>query len=365
MRNFNKFILNIDNLECNVSLIKRLLKDNVKLCAVVKADAYGMNVDTVVPILDKYVDMFAVSNVFEAKQIRELGIGTDILVLGEVGIENINYCVKHNITISVGNFDYIKAIYPKLHSSIKVHLKINTGLNRYGIKTKSELKKCLDYIKNHHKIVLDGVFTHFATKREDIDFLNTQKCIFDDFCTLVPKCVTKHCANSFATIFSSSLQYDMVRIGINMYGDLRDDKLPLKDVLRIESEIVAINIVKKYQSIGYDRTFVADRIMKVAVVPLGYADGISRKASNKFYVIVNDKPAKIVGNVCMDSFMIDITDIPYTYIGSQVIIVGDYVGGKISIGDWARATKTSPYDILLKFRYRRCEYIAMSTKNKN
>ena len=201
------------------------------------------------------------------------------------------------------------------------------------------------------------MFTHFATKKEDLKFLYTQKSVFDDFCRMLPQGIMKHCSNSFATMFLRDMHCDMVRVGINMYGDLREEKLPLKDVLRIESEIVAINIVKKSQSVGYDRSFVANKTMRVAVVPMGYADGISRYASNNFYVIVNNKKAKIIGNVCMDSFMIDITDIPNSYIGTTVLILGDYSGGKISVGDWARATKTSPYDTLLNIRYRRCDYM--------
>ena len=357
MRNFNKFVVNIDNLRCNLILIQRLLGDNVKLCAVVKADAYGVGVETVCKSIKDIVDFFAVSNVFEAKEIRDLGINTKILILGVVGVEDVEYCAKNNISITVGDFDYLKAISNNLNSTIQIHLKVNSGLNRYGYKNKNMFRKSVNLINRSKNMVLEGVYTHFATKKEDVEFINIQKKIFDEYCVYLPKKAIKHCANSFATMLSSVYQYDMVRIGVNMYGDMRGENLPLKDVVSIESEVVATTIVQKFQSVGYDRTYTADKTCKVAVVPLGYADGINRKASNSFFVLINGKCANIVGNVCMDCFMVDITGIDNVYIGTKVTIVGESLDKKITMLDWADNLKTSPYDVLLNFRKKRFEYV--------
>ncbi len=334
-----------------------MLKDKVKLCAVIKANGYGVGVANLCKIIDKYVDFYAVSSVQEAKEIRDLGYVTKIILLGETPIENIEYCVENNISISIGNIDFLNAVLNTLHSTINVHLKINTGLNRYGFKSICDFKKALHLIDTNKYINLEGVFTHFATKSNDLEFINIQKHIFDDYCSLVPKNVIKHCANSFATMLSSTYQMDMIRIGINMFGDLRDEKLPLKNVVSITSEIVAINDVKKNQTVGYDRTFTATRNSKIAVVPLGYADGIRRQIGNKFYVLVNGKKAKIVGNVCMDCFMIDVTDIKDVFIGSEVIIVGRSYNEELRLQDWAMAYNTSVYEALLTFNNKRFEPI--------
>jgi len=357
MRNYNKFVLDSNNLKCNLTIIKRLLKDKVKLCAVVKANGYGVGVDSLCSIIDKYVDYYAVSSIQEAKEIRDLGYSTKILVLGETPIENIEYCSNNNISISVGNIEYLKAICENLHSSLNIHIKINTGLNRYGIKSLSEFKKMLRIVDKSKKIKLEGIFTHFATKGDDIEFINIQKHIFDEYCSLVPKGVIRHCANSYATILSSIYQMDMVRIGINMFGDLRDEKLPLKTVLSIKSEIVAINTVFKNQTIGYEKTFVAPKRLKIAVVPIGYADGVRREVGNKFYVLVNGKKANIVGNVCMDCFMIDITNIKNVYIGTEVTIVGRCYDEELKLQDWAKIYKTSVYEALIGFKVKRFQTI--------
>ena len=357
MKSFSNYIVDIKNLKNNISKFKRLLKDDVKLCAVVKADSYGVGVNTVCDAVADYVDYFAVSNVIEAKQIREINIKTNILILGAVPLEEIEYCCDNNIDISVFSIDYLKAIASIINNKqLRIHLKINTGLNRYGIKRKNDLKKALDIMANYSNIKLIGVFTHFATKGNDLEFIKIQKSIFDDFCQLLPNGIIKHCANSFASLYSSAFQMNMIRVGANMYGDIREEKISLKNVVSIKSQIVAINTVKKGQSVGYDRTYLAHNNCKIAVVPLGYADGIPRKASNKMYVLVGGKKAKIVGYVCMDAFMIDITNIN-AFVGTEVVILGKSENEEIRLSDWAKVLGTSSYEILLNFRYKRMNYI--------
>lgn len=361
MRKFSKYIINKDNLEYNVSLIKRLLKNKVKLCAVVKADAYGIGVDNVCPVIGDYVDYYAVSNVDEALEIRSLGITSEVLILGIVPLDCVDICAENNITIQISSYDYIKGVLNNLHSSVKVHIAVNTGLNRYGVKTLKEMQKILELIDtNKNKINLTGIFTHFATKSNDIEYMLVQKDIFSDYCRLVPNNCIKHCANSFATLYSSTMQMDMVRVGANLYGDVRAEKLPLKDVVSITSEIVNIVSVKKGQTVGYDRTFTAPNNCKIAVIPLGYADGINRKLSNRYHVLVNGMCANIVGNICMDCLMIDVTNIPNVYIGTEVVILGSQYGKTITLMDMAKVLSTSPYDVLLGLRKKRMEVVIKS-----
>ena len=364
MSRYNRYIINVDNLECNINLFRRLLKDKTKLCAVVKADSYGLGVHNIVPIIDKYVDCYAVANVNEAIQIREMGVETNILVLAPVSLEDVNLCAQNNIAITICNNEYLNGVIDCLHNTIKVHLKVNSGLNRFGYKNISEFNKALKLIKKTNNVVLQGVYTHFATKKSDVEYINIQKNIFNEYVSLVPKYVIKHCANSFATLLSSTNQMDMVRIGANMYGDIRAEGLPLKSVLSIKSEIIAINTVLKNQTVGYDRTYKCNRRSKIAVVPFGYADGMDRELSNKFYVLVNGKRANIVGNICMDCFMIDVTDIDNVYIGTDVVILGDSYSQSITINDIAHKLNKSPYDVLLNYRYARCDQVVVSKKGK-
>ncbi len=359
MRSFSNYRINSKNLKYNISMFRRLLKDGVKLCAVVKANAYSLGVEEIIKLIDKEVDYYAVSNVIEAKQIRDLGYNTKILVLGAVPLTAIEYCAINNIDIAIFSIDYLRAVICNVPQGyqLHIHLKVNTGLNRYGFKDTKVFDKALKLAQNSDNIILDGVFTHFATKDNDIDYINIQKDIFDRYCQMCPKDIIRHCANSFATTLSSIYQMDMVRIGVNMYGDIREERLLLKDVVSIDSVIVNINDVKATQTVGYDRTYKSTRNSKVAVVPLGYADGISRRASNKMRVLINGQFAKIVGNVCMDCFMVDVTDIPNVYVGTKVTIVGKAGDERGTFGDWGRCAGTSAYDIMVGFRHDRYNYL--------
>ena len=358
MKNFNRYIIDADNLRCNVTLIKRLLKDGVKLCAVVKADAYGVGVENVCKLIDSLVDFYAVSNVSEAKEIRDLGYSTNILVLGAVPISEVEYCAKNNISISVDDNDYLMSIMSIVQNDVvNVHLKVNTGLNRYGYKNKKQFLKAINLIQKSKVVHLEGCFTHFATKGNDVEFINEQKAIMDEYCKMLPEGVIRHCANSYATLLSSTYQMDMVRVGANLYGDIRNEKLPLKNVVSIKGEVVSISNIKKGESIGYDRSYIASSKMRIAVVPLGYADGITRLTSNKYYCLINGQKARIVGNVCMDCVILDITDIDNVYIGTEVTVVGTDKDKELRLCDWAKAIGTSPYEVLVNFRRKRCKVI--------
>ncbi len=338
-------------------MFKRLLKNNVKLCAVVKADAYGLGVANILPIISEYADFYAVANVEEAMIVRGIDGDTPVLVLAPVPIADLETCVKYNISITVDNYAYLQAISNNLHSSIKIHLKVNTGLNRFGFSSTTEFNRTLKLIQKDSKLILQGVYTHFATKGGDIEYINIQKDVFNNYIRNIPKYVIRHCANSFATLLSSTNQMNMVRIGANMYGDIRDEKIFLKDVLTITSEIISIHSVNKGQTIGYDRTYICTRKTKIAVVPFGYADGMDRGLSNRFYVLIDGKRVPIVGRICMDCFMIDVTDIRNVYIGSKVVIIGESVNEKITVMDMAKVLNRSPYEILVNFNRKRCNTV--------
>lgn len=346
MKYYNDYIVSEKILKKNCLEIKKILTNNTKLCAIVKADAYGLGYETICRALYGYVDFWGVANVCEAMKIRQFDSATKILVLGVVGREDFEICSKNDISISVSSLAKLQEI-KQSKIDLKVHLQINTGLNRFGIRSLSDFKKALKVIEYSSNIRLEGVYSHFATKEKDRLFINIQYYKFLQFKNIIKNDqVICHIANSCATGLSDKYHLDMVRTGFSLY----------QNVLKIKSKIIEITEIKKGDTIGYDRTFLAKNKMKIAVVSIGYADGLDRRLSNNFSLIVNDKKCPIVGLICMDVCMVDITDIDAD-IGDEVIILGKSKNQEITIFDYASALSTSPYEILLKFNHKRMNYI--------
>ncbi len=356
MTNYNDFIVDIKQLRSNIINIRALCGWDVRYCAIVKANAYGLGAMHVCQNITDLVDFFAVATFKEAVQIREVDADTRILVLGAVDIENIQICSDLNISISIGNYAQLNKIADRLSGKIHIHLQVNTGLNRYGFRSTIEFKKALHLIELSENMVLEGVYSHFATKQNDINFINKQYYKFIQYKNYVKnKDIIFHIANSFATIYDNRLRLQMVRTGMLMYGGI-DGGLGNEPVLSIKSHIININNIKKGDSVGYDRTFVAKKKMIIAIVPMGYADGLDRRLSNKFCLLVNGKKCRIIGNICMDVCMIDITDVG-AQLGDEVVILGKQGTNGISLQDYASVLNTSIYDVLLKFNYRRMNYV--------
>ena len=354
MKCYNEYIVNVKKLKQNYLNIRKNLSNNTKLCAIVKANAYGIGSETVCKSLYGFVDFFGVATLQEALTIRSYDKDTNILVLGQVDSEEIGVCSDNNISVSISSYSQLQEI-SKIDKKIQIHIQVNTGLNRYGIRSIVEFKKALKIVDNNVNLNLQGVYSHFATKEKDRLFINIQFYKFLQFKNLVKdRNVLCHIANSYATNVSHKYQLDMVRNGFALYAGC--DKTYQSSVLTIKSRIVHINYIKKGDTVGYDRTFTAKNKMKIAVIPLGYADGFDRRLSNNFSVIINNKKCHVVGLVCMDSFMVDVSDIDVE-VGDEVLILGQSKDLAITLEDYAKALSTSPYEILLKFNYKRMNYI--------
>ena len=350
------YIIDRSHLIHNIKCIKSLLNNNTKLCAIVKANAYGVGVKQVCECIIDYVDYLAVASVIEAREIRQFEALKPIVVLGEVDDSDISYCVSHNVDISISSVDRLRRIIKVLDNcTLNIHVKIDTGLNRYGIKEISQLKKIIAICKKSKCINLCGLMTHFATKSSDIDFVDTQYNKFITFAKLTPNAIC-HCANSYATIHDQKYHLDMCRVGFYMYGMTESECQDLLPVVSIKSKIMYIHNVKKSETIGYDRTFVADKDMTVAVVGMGYADGLNRRLSNNFCLLVKGEYVPIVGNICMDCCMVDCTGLKI-HEGDLVTILGDDDNKKITLCDHAKSAGTSEYEILLKFNQHRMKIV--------
>ena len=332
---FSKIFLNKENLLSNLTFLKN--NTDGKICAMVKANAYGHGARQIVGILEQEIDFFGVSNQSEAEEIRDI-TNKDIIVFG--ACEDYEKAIKDDVSFAVFSYLQVKKIVclsKKAKCLPKMHLCLNTGMNRYGIKTFDELKRIIAFLQKQN-IELAGIYTHFSSLCCDKDYTDKQNKKFKDFLKLLPKNWTtiKHVGGG-QTIFKN-IHADMNRVGIELYGYGNEN---VKPILSIESQIVDKQNIKKGEHIGYLCGFTAQKDMTIATIPLGYGDGFCRKLSNKIEVIVNGKKTLGCGNICMDAMMVDVSGITCK-IGDKVKMFDD-------AKKFAYIAGTSEYEILTNF----------------
>lgn len=327
--------INIENLLYNIRKIKKFLGDKVKLAIVLKANAYGHGaVEIAKNIKDEDIDYICVASLQEALELRVNDIKTPILIMGYVSSEYIKKVIENNITITIFDQNYAKEICEickQNNFTCKVHIKIDTGFNRLGFKLTGNYeddKYTINQVKeimNNKEFVVEGIFSHLSLTDEKSDknqyykFLEILKCIEGNSDLLI-----KHICDSIGMCKYKELHMDMVRVGSCIYGyNSRNQKLKLKEVMTFKSKIIHIKEIKKGESISYDSTFKAYKDMKIGIVACGYADGIPRSLSNKGYVIINSKRANIIGKMCMDQTIIDLSDLDEKDYKCDVIFYGE------------------------------------------
>lgn len=333
-----RFVIDLKGILGNFNKAKKKLSENVKICAVVKANAYGFGVEKIAKLLDNQADYFAVARLSEYLKLKKIGIKTPILILSPLLEQDMQIAIKNGAEITIASFEGLLCAinYAAEHNlCAKVHLKVDTGMNRYGFKDLKEFKDALKIIKKSKSVVLVGVYSHFYDVCKDV--LDKQFAIFERFQIITLKYKFKpvfHMASS-STLSNKDYQLDMVRLGIDLY---------LSDRHLFETEILQIKNIKCGERVSYGGTFTAKCDMKIAVCAGGYADGISRKLSCCGEVIINGKIAKIIGRVCMDCFMANITDID-AKVGDKVLIFGKMQENSISVCEVARKCGTIPYEM--------------------
>ncbi|MBQ6847805.1 MAG: alanine racemase [Clostridia bacterium] len=352
--------IDLKALENNLKTVKNTA-ENSKIMAVIKANAYGHSVELVAPALEKVgVDFFAVSNISEALQLRDLNIKTPILILGYTPVLAVKKLADNNISQCVYSSDYAKSLSDeavKNNVELKIHIKLDTGMSRLGFDCRSEEITGIDEAVTSAMLPnfsLEGIFTHFAesdrTPLEDDGFTDRQFARFKTGVKrlkesgLKPKIV--HCCNSAATLLDSDKRLDLIRAGIVLYGLSPNPALELKQrldpVMTLKSVVSMVKTIKKGDSVNYGRTFTAEKDTKIATVAAGYADGYPRALSNKAYVLISGKKAPIVGRVCMDQLSVDVSEISDTKIGDEVILFGK----ELSVDSLAEICGTINYEII-------------------
>lgn len=343
---FNKLIINSNNLINNIKQVKQN-NPNSLICAMVKANAYGVGCNQVVQILNEHVDYFGVACFFEAENVSKF---TDkkILIVGALDKENINEKFYYTCS-SLDDLNFLIGTGKK----IKIHLKINTGMNRYGFSSLKEFKSALKRILKSN-LILDGMFTHFATTDE---FVKTQNEIFCKYIQVVNSYnlnIIIHADNS-AVQEKQNHNYNMVRVGFCLYNQNNNKYKP---VVELKSKIVQINKIKKGELVGYDYHFVSNKKIKVAVLPIGYADGLDIKLIG-CTIKVGDVDCKIL-NICMDCCMMDITKTKLKKEDYVYLINKDN-----PLKNFANYLSVSEYQIMCNFSFARADRLVMSSNRQN
>ena len=358
MENYINYIVNAKSLKYNAKLIRQRIGSNCKLCAMVKANAYGHGIEVVCRVLKSSVDFFGTATVQEAEQIRNI-VDTPVLLVAKIYPKNVNWCAKNNISVTVDSLQELQEFEKLLKKNqvLKVHLKINTGLNRIGFNNIEDFLEAYSYVTTEStKLQLEGVYTHYATKGNDVAFIMQQYSRFLKYINKIDTTnIIVHCCNSYATDHYDFMHHDMVRCGFNLYG--YSTKPGYKPVAKIASKIISMHNVPKGQTIGYDRSYKAQEDMIVGVVAMGYADGLDRRNSNKSQVIINGQLADVVGNICMDVCMVDLTHVKGVKLWDEVVILGNDGKKEISPQYYADILDTSAYEVLLKFNQRRSNIV--------
>lgn len=317
-----KLYISRQNLKENIEYIKNKI-GNRKIIAMVKANAYGTG-DTLVAneLQDMGVDAFGVANIEEAKRIREAGITGMILVTCVVYTDELHDAIANDISMSISDIEELKYIDEEAASQGKVaklHIKVDTGMTRLGF-TPENVKEVIEEISKYDNIALEGIYTHLSCADSDEEYTLDQIRIFRETVEDVNNIVDLkyiHILNSDGTeMYTDMPQIDThVRVGISMYGYSKN----MQPITKLTAPVIHINNVEKYTKVGYSGTYIAKPNTKIAVVKIGYADGLSRSLSNNLTVTVNGVECAQVGNICMDMMMIDVTDVPVS-IGDEVVI---------------------------------------------
>lgn len=352
--------IDLDNLEYNFNSVKNFIGKNIRYMAVVKADGYGHGAVCCAKKLEEIgIDWLGVALPEEGFELRENGIKTPILCLGSFWSGQEKLLLEHDLTPVIYNLDIAEKLNKAAKDKgvkAKIHIKIDTGMGRIGIRF-DEVNGFADRLKEFNNLDVAGIMTHFASADDldENDFTNLQiQRFYDAVKTFEEKGfnpVFKDLANSPGAIAHENSRGNMVRLGGILYG-LGDDILPhqiilpkVKPLMSLYSKITHLKKIPKGDTLGYGRTFVADKESIIATIPIGYQDGYSRSLSNCGRVIVNNHFAPVVGRISMDWTIIDVTDIPNVKINDEVVLIGESENLNITAEELAAKTGTISYEI--------------------
>lgn len=330
--------VDLDAIWENMVHMKENIAENTKILAVIKTDGYGHGGVPIAKMLEQLDFMFgyAAATYEEAHVLREAGVKKPILILGYTFPYCYEELIREEIRPAVYRRDTVEelaAAAAKVGQKAKVHIKVDTGMGRIGITPDEEGLEFVRFLIEHPELEVEGIFTHFAKSDEtDKTSANHQLELFRNFIDKIQTELgitipVKHCSNSAAILEMPQANMDMVRAGITTYGlypseEVSKDIVPLRAAMSLYSHIVYCKTIHAGQSVSYGGLFTATKDTRVATIPVGYGDGYPRSLSGKGYVLIHGKKAPILGRVCMDQFMVDISEIPEAMEGDKVTLLG-------------------------------------------
>ena len=350
----NVLEVNLSNFKHNIKEIKKLVKNDVEIMPIIKANAYGTYLNTQIDIINEF-NIVGVASVSEGIFLRNLGFKKDIFILNQPYIEEITNIIKYNLIVGISSNEFIDNL-SNIDSSIKIHLEIGTGMGRTGINP-FRTKEVIEKILQNKNIVIDGIYTHLSSADIDYEYTFNQLKNFNIAIDIAKKLVNTiryiHSSASNGIINFPNSYYNLVRPGIILYGYPSSNdtyqKINILPTCTLKSKVTFLKTVSKNTSIGYGRSFITNKEMTIATIPIGYADGIKRCLSNKGSILINGKKANIIGNICMDSFMVDVTHIEDIKLNDDVYI---WDNDKITLESIAKDANTINYEILCNISNR-------------
>lgn len=329
--------VDLDAIEYNIEMMRKNIRKDTKMMAVLKTDGYGHGAVQIARVLEDkdYIWGYAVATLDEATRLRRGCMSKPILVLGVVFPDQWPELISNNIRMTMykeSAAQVISQIAKVMDKKAYLHIKLDTGMGRLGFPINEETVDIIERISKLPNIVMEGMYTHFA-KADEIDKSFTEKQI-RDYLWMKEKLAERgvtfdyyHCSNSAGIIDMPEANMDMVRAGISTYGlypsdEVRKENVPLKPAMELIGHVAYVKWVEAGTPISYGGTFVTQRRTKIATIPLGYGDGYARSLSNKADVLIHGKRCRVIGRICMDQFMVDVTDLENVEYGDKVTLIG-------------------------------------------
>lgn len=350
--------INLDAIHHNFTELKNCVKSETKLCAVIKADGYGHGAVTLASFLKNEIDYIAVATADEAIELRNSGINKPILILSYTHKDDYDALIKNDIELTVFSLkdaENMQAAAEKIGKKALVHISVDTGMTRIGFIPNSESAAEVKKIQDLKNIEIKGIFSHYACA--DMTDKSTSERQTEKYKNFVKECEATgvvfpihHLCNS-AAISEFNNHFDMVRMGISLYGLYPSEfvdkkKVDLHPAMTLKSHVILVKTVPAGEGISYGHIYKTESERKIATVSAGYADGYPRALSNRGHVIVRGEFAPIVGKVCMDQVMIDVTDIPDVAVDDEVILIGSDNGKTVSAEEIGEMSESFNYEVV-------------------
>lgn len=348
MKQYNRVCarIDLDAIEYNMEMMHKNTREGVSMISVIKTDGYGHGAVQIARMLEPkdYIWGYAVATLDEAVVLRKRGIKKPILVLGCIFPDQWEAAITHEIRFTVYTKEMAEGISElagKLGKDAYVHIKLDTGMSRLGFLIQEESAEIITEITRLPGLIMEGMFTHFAKADEtDKTFTNKQ---YEGYLWMKKRLEENgvafqyyHCCNSAGIIDVKEANLDLVRAGISTYGlypseEVEKENVPLKPALELVSHVAHVKWVDEGTPVSYGGTYITKRRTRIATIPVGYGDGYPRSLSNKGYVLIHGKEAPILGRVCMDQFMVDVTEIEDVVFGDVVTLVGENEGAHLPV----------------------------------